>query len=93
MQTYTRSSLVLLISMLLAVPFAATYARGDEKPSGKQVFETKCLQCHKQTKFKDLHYARREWEQIVSRMERNTCVLSDAEYSSVCEYLAKEHGE
>jgi hypothetical protein len=88
--------LVPCICIILAVPAAVDIALGQEKIaklSGQNVFQNKCLQCHKQSKFKDLHYARREWEQIVTRMERNTCVLSDVEYNAVCEYLAKEHGE
>ncbi len=87
-------SWVLCILALLTVPAAAGITLGDDKTgaTGKQVFDTKCLKCHKQSKFKELHYALSEWEQIVTRMELNTCVLSDAERSAVCDYLAKEFG-
>lgn len=95
-QKVSNRVLISVISILLVLPLGTNIARGGDKIAkltGQQVFENKCLQCHKKSKFKDLHYARREWEQIVARMERNTCVLSDAEYSAVCDYLAKEHGE
>lgn len=87
---------VLLVGALHVLPMTAAVAFGGEKeaiPSGQKVFETKCLQCHKQSKFRNSHYDRRTWEQIVMRMERNTCILSDAEYDAVCDYLAKEHGD
>ena len=96
LQKVSKRALISVMSILLVLPLATSIARGGDKiakVTGQQVFENKCLQCHKQSKFKDLHYARREWEQIVTRMERNTCILSDAEYSAVCDYLAKEHGE
>jgi len=86
-------SLFLLLPLLLGTMLAGTASGSAEKPSGKQVFETKCLQCHKQAKFADLHYDRRAWEQIVTRMELNTCVLTDDEYAAVCDFLVKEHGE
>ena len=87
---------VILFGALATLPLVVTDALGDEVAmvsSGKEVFDMKCLHCHKRTKFTNLHYDRRTWEQIVARMERNTCVLSDAEYNAVCNYLAKEHGE
>jgi len=86
----------LLVCLLLAFPMLIATALGKESAqtlSGKQVFETKCLQCHKASKFVDLRYDRRAWEQIVRRMELNTCVLTDAEYDAVCDFLVQEHGE
>lgn len=88
--------IVLLFCLLLGSPMliaTAVSGESDRPPSGKQVFETKCLHCHKASKFVDLHYDRRAWEQIVRRMELNTCVLTDAEYDAVCDFLVQEHGE
>jgi len=62
------------------------------KPDGRQVFETKCLHCHKREKFTSQQHDRREWEQILSRMELNTCKLTEAEAKAVMEFLVKEHG-
>jgi len=86
----------LCLAFVFLLPLLATMAFGEDgapAPSGKQVFETKCLQCHKQRKFANLHYERRAWEQIVARMERNTCVLTDGEFTAVCDYLVQEHGD
>ena len=91
-----RPSFLLSVLLLLTSSFSASISSGEEKTkqlSGKSVFETKCLQCHKPSKFKDQHHDRRAWEQILSRMELNTCVLSDAEASAVADYLVKEFGE
>lgn len=81
-----------MIMVLSVFPLAMAQEKG--KPlDGKQVFVDKCLKCHKPDKFKSQHHDRRGWEQILTRMELNTCVLSDAEASAVAGYLSKEFGE
>jgi mono/diheme cytochrome c family protein len=63
------------------------------KPDGKAIFEQKCLKCHKPEKFKSQHNDKKGWELILSRMERNSCALSDQEQVVLADYLAKVHGE
>jgi mono/diheme cytochrome c family protein len=78
--------------MMLAVPAAA----GAEKPNkidGKKLFEQRCLKCHKAEKFRDNRSDRKGWELTLSRMERNSCILTDAETDALAAYLAKEFGE
>ena len=75
---------------------AGAFAYADDAPaklSGKDVFKQKCLHCHKPQKFTSQHHDRREWEQILRRMELNTCNLTDAEAEAVADYLVKEHGD
>lgn len=85
---------LLLCGSAAAVMFAAPHAIGQEKkPDGKTLFEQKCLKCHKVEKFKSQHNSRQDWELILSRMERNSCVLNDAEAGALAEYLAKTYGE
>jgi len=86
----------LLFSFALCFGLAGTDAFSADKSAklgGKEVFEQKCLKCHKPTKFKNRHHTRREWEQILTRMELNTCELTDAEAKAVADYLVKEHGD
>jgi mono/diheme cytochrome c family protein len=87
----TRIILGLVLSLVLAAPFAAVAEKA--KADGKSVFEQKCLKCHKPEKFKSQHNSRKDWELILSRMERNSCVLTEAETNAVAEYLAKHYGE
>ncbi len=98
MQRFKGSKAYLILSIFAAAAFvfAAAFAVGQEKAAkvdGKAVFEQKCLKCHKPAKFKDQHNSRKDWELILSRMERNSCVLSDAEMNAVADYLSKQYGE
>jgi cytochrome c2 len=77
---------------LLAVPHATAQEK-TAKVDGKSLFEQKCLKCHKVEKFKSQHNSRSEWETILSRMERNSCVLSEAEATALSDYLAKQYGK
>ncbi len=63
------------------------------KLDGKAIFEQKCLKCHKPEKFNSQHNDKQGWELILSRMERNSCVLSEQEQTVLADYLAKVHGE
>jgi cytochrome c5 len=83
-------SLVTIAAPMLANAFAQEKAT---KLDGKTIFEQKCLKCHKAEKFKSQHNDQKGWELILSRMERNSCVLSDEEQVVLAEYLAKVHGE
>ena len=76
---------------LLALPQVS--AEEKAKPDGKAIFEQKCLKCHKPEKFRAQHNDHQGWELILSRMERNSCVLSDEEAHTLADYLTKVHGE
>lgn len=91
-RTLVMPALAFLVVSLLIQPIAFS----EEKPqsiSGKQVFEQKCLKCHKPDKFKAQHHDRQAWEQILTRMGLNTCNLTDTEAVVVADYLVKMHGE
>jgi cytochrome c5 len=71
-------------------------AFGGEKgkrPDGKSMFEQKCLKCHKKAKFEDLTSDRKGWVLTLSRMQRGTCAISDAELEVLADYLADAYGE
>ncbi len=76
--------------LMAASPFLAD---SDKKVDGKVVFEQKCLKCHKVDKFSKIRNDRRGWETVLRRMERNSCILSDAETNAVADYLSKQYGE
>jgi len=86
----TVSGFAMVVAMLVL-----PNAFGDEKKKadGKTLFETKCLKCHKQTKFKDLASDRKGWVLTLSRMQRGTCAITDDELEVLADYLAKEFGE
>ncbi len=92
-----KSSSVLLCGMLLtisALVLPTAFAQEKAKPlNGKAIFEQKCLKCHKPEKFNSQHNDRKGWELILSRMERNSCILSEEEQVVLAEYLTKIHGE
>jgi cytochrome c2 len=77
---------------LLAGPHAVAQEK-TVKVDGKSLFEQKCLKCHKVEKFNSQHNSRSEWETILSRMERNSCILNEAERTAISDYLAKKYGE
>ncbi len=84
-------TLLILSSMLvLSNAFAQEKAK---TPDGKAIFEHKCLKCHKPEKFNSQHNDRKGWELILSRMERNSCILTDEEQGVLADYLTKVHGE
>lgn len=81
------------IAMLLFVLPLAFGADSPKKLDGKQVFEQKCLKCHKIEKFNTQRYDRKGWDLVLSRMELNTCNLTDEEARAVGVYLSKTYGE
>ncbi len=85
--------MVLASVMLLSGLPSAHGADGAKKLDGKQVFEQKCLKCHKIEKFNTQRYNRKGWDLVLSRMELNTCNMTDAEARAVGDYLAKTYGE
>jgi len=80
-----------MVVVMLMLPNAF----GDEKKKldGKTLFETKCLKCHKNTKFKDLASDRKGWVLTLSRMQRGTCAITDEELEVLADYLSKAYGE
>jgi hypothetical protein len=87
----------ILVSLLaVAAMLMLPNAFGGEQAKqldGKSLFEQKCLKCHKKPKFKDLTSDRKGWVLTLSRMQRGTCAISDAELEVLADYLAEEYGE
>jgi hypothetical protein len=83
---------VLAAALMLMLPnaFGGEQAKQLE---GKSLFEQKCLKCHKKPKFKDLTSDRKGWVLTLSRMQRSTCTMSDAELEVLADYLAEAYGE
>jgi len=82
----------IMAALLAPLPGAGAQEK-EKKLDGKAIFEQKCLKCHKPEKFTSQHNDRQGWELILSRMERNSCVLSPEELSTLADYLTKVHGE
>jgi hypothetical protein len=83
---------VLAAALMLMLPNAF----GEEKATqldGKSLFEQKCLKCHKKPKFQDLTSDRKGWVLTLSRMQRGTCAISDAELEVLADYLAENYGD
>lgn len=86
--------LIFFTAAVMALNLPGAFGAAKEKQlDGKSLFEQKCLKCHKPKKFQDQHNDRKSWDLILSRMERNTCVLSEDERDKIADYLVKEHGE
>jgi len=83
----------LTAASMLMLPLAFGAAEKTTKLDGKMLFESKCLKCHKPAKFKDQASDRKGWVLTLSRMQRGTCDISDAELEVLADYLAKAYGE
>jgi cytochrome c5 len=89
-------SFVIVAVLAAAVMPMLSNAFGEEKAQqldGKSLFEQKCLKCHKKPKFQDLTSDRKGWVLTLSRMQRGTCTISDAELEVLADYLAENFGE
>jgi len=87
---------VLAILCFVAAAVMLPNAFSEEKAKvvdGKALFESKCLKCHKNTKFKDLASDRKGWVLTLSRMQRSTCPMTDDELEVLADYLSKVYGE
>ncbi len=85
---------MVLCGILVAIVLTNAFAQDKTpKPDGTAIFEQKCLKCHKPEKFQSQHNDRKSWELILSRMERNSCTLTEEEQRVLAEYLAKVHGD
>ncbi len=85
-----------IVVTIFAVLLPAAFADDQQaaaKLDAKSIFEHKCLKCHKPEKFNSQHNDKKGWELILSRMERNSCVLTDEEVNALSDYLAKVPGE
>jgi hypothetical protein len=89
-------SFIVVAMLAAAVMLMLPNAFGEEKAQqldGKSLFEQKCLKCHKKPKFQDLTSDRKGWVLTLSRMQRGTCAISDAELEVLADYLAENFGE
>jgi len=89
-------SFIVVAVMAAAVMLMLPNAFGEETAKqldGKSLFEQKCLKCHKKAKFKDLTSDRKGWVLTLSRMQRDTSTISDAELEVLADYLAESYGE
>ena len=82
-----------VVAALLALTAPDVLGQDKKKVDGKTLFQQKCLKCHKPAKFKDLQSDRKGWVLTLSRMQRSTCPMTDAELEILADYLAKEYGE
>jgi competence ComEA-like helix-hairpin-helix protein len=81
---------IILCSLLLS-----SFVPGQNSPDGegKQIFMSKCGQCH------DLDYAtanrhtRGQWGGVISKMVDMGAVLTDEERTAIIEYLSKNFGK
>ena len=89
-------SFIVVAMLAAAAMLMLPNAFGGEKArqlDGKSLFEQKCLKCHKKPKFKDQASDRKGWVLTLSRMQRDTCAISDADLEVLADYLAENYGE
>jgi cytochrome c5 len=59
---------------------------------GKDVFTSKCFQCHGQTMWNDLRQDRRAWLGVLYRMVGRRALWTEDEINAMADYLARVRG-
>ncbi len=60
--------------------------------SAKNLFNSKCFQCHADTMWKNLRRDRKEWTGILYRMVGRGALWTEEEINTMAEYLAQTRG-
>jgi mono/diheme cytochrome c family protein len=74
------------------VPAAEQPAGGFADAPGKEVFQSKCFQCHGDGMWKDLKQDRRRWEGVLYRMVGRGALWTEDEINTMAGYLATAFG-
>ena len=64
----------------------------DAPQSAKDLFNSKCFQCHTDTMWKNLRRDRKEWTGILYRMVGRGALWTEEEINTMAEYLATTRG-
>ncbi len=64
----------------------------DSPQSAKDLFNSKCFQCHADTMWKNLRRDRKEWTGILYRMVGRGALWTEEEINTMAEYLATTRG-
>ncbi len=64
----------------------------DSPQSAKDLFNSKCYQCHADTMWKNLRRDRKEWTGILYRMVGRGALWTEGEINAMAEYLASTRG-
>jgi mono/diheme cytochrome c family protein len=89
---------VAVIVAYLAEHFGSTAKPAGQTASslpdgpGKDVFTSKCFQCHGQTMWNDLRQDRRAWLGVLYRMVGRRALWTEEEINAMADYLARVRG-
>jgi|SRR5690242_3141090 hypothetical protein len=80
----------LFCSVFLSLPAIAQRAKpaGFPDAPGKDVFISKCFQCHAPTMWQDNRQDRRGWESVLYRMVGRGALWTEDEIRTMADYLA-----
>jgi mono/diheme cytochrome c family protein len=87
-----------IVSLSLFIAGIALSAHAQEQPAAKALFEGKCSLCHGTNRATSKKKSADGWNKTVSRMARimekkGKGRLSDAEITSISDYLARNYGK
>ena len=86
-------SLTLLVLMLSACSSAATSGTPTAQPAGQVLLETRCTVCHGLTRITIQKNTQAGWDSLVSDMIARGAILTDAEKTTLVQYLATTYGK
>jgi competence ComEA-like helix-hairpin-helix protein len=87
-------SAALFLPAALGAQDAAQQGVKDPLPDapGKDLVLQKCTQCHDESRFAVLHQSGDDWDQVLTQMTTNGLTVTDEEYATILNYLAKNLG-
>src|SRR5947207_13843938 len=92
-----RHSFIFVAAILFAQPALAQRkpapAVGFPDAPGKDVFVSKCFQCHAPTMWMDQRQDRRAWESTLYRMVGRGALWTQADIKQIAEYLGATYGK
>ena len=71
---------------------ANSRAASDSPQSAKDLFASKCFQCHTDAMWKNVRRDRKEWTGIIYRMVGRGALFTEEEINTMAEYLAQTRG-
>ena len=92
MEVYMKSIVLLVAAFMMMVTLPALVsAAGDME--AKALFESKCSMCHSLENATDITDTPEGWKSTVTRMrDENGCPITDQEFETIINYLAKTYG-
>lgn len=79
----------MIIEVILAGAIAAEEARADR---GRVLVEGVCTYCHNLERLRGKELSREEWRGLTKGMISEGAPVTDEEFSTILDYLVKNHG-